>query len=592
MKQFFKTVFASAFGVLIAAGVIILVGVFMIIGLVSSSSESAYKPKDDTIMKIDLKGSFPDQSASNSFSELLGLAEGNSLSLNQMTQAIRRAKRNDKIKGIYIEANGISSGVANLQALRKELADFKESGKFIYAYGDSYSQGDYYVCSIADSVFLNPLGSVALVGLASQGMFFVELSEKIGVKMEIFKVGTYKSAVEPFIEKKFSEANREQINSYMGSIWGSITSAIEESREIQADSLNSYLNNGLAMGEATNAIAYKLADQLCYRFEVENKLKALLGQEAESKLKTASPAKVASIEVKEKEHKDKVALLYAEGTIKEKGSSTIPGMPSDETVINEELAVQIRKLQFDESVKAVVLRVNSPGGSAYISEQIWKAVVDLKAVKPIVISMGNLAASGGYYISCGASKIFAEPTTLTGSIGVYGMFPNFSGILGKIGVTTDIVKTNTYSDLGDDLRPMREDEKALIQKSVESTYALFLKRCAEGRGKTVEEINVIGQGRVWSGEQGVELGLVDELGGIREALKSAAELAELTDYSVMLADAPKDFFTKMMEKKLDEVKLSVIKSVMGEEYTLFRTINRMKNETGILARIPHEMELN
>ena len=586
MKQFFKTVFASTLGVLVALGIVTMGSIFFIIGVAASADGSSeYKPDKNTVFKLSLDGVLVDQAVKNPFSELMG-ESSNQMAVSDVIKAIRRAKANDNIKGIYLEAGSLSTGFAGIEAIRRELEDFKDSGKFIVSYGDYYTQGAYYLCSVADSVFLNPQGSVSLVGLASQGLFFTGLAEKIGVEHYIFKVGTYKSAVEPFFLKKFSDANREQLTSFLGSVWGNLTTAIEKSRNISSDELDRYLNEGLAMGQASNAVDYKLADGLRYRYEVENCVKEMAGQDVKGKLKTAGVDKIVSIKVKEKDSGNKIAVLYAEGEIRDDDSSS--PFSADEQVISEEMA---RKLKDDDDVKAVVFRVNSPGGSAYISEQIWKEVVELKAKKPIVVSMGNYAASGGYYISCAANKIVAERTTLTGSIGVFGVVRNFTGTFDKVGVTTDIVKTNTFADLGDISRPMREDEKALIQRGVEQTYDLFLTRCADGRGMTKAEIDSIGQGRVWTGEQALERGLVDQLGGMDDAIKEAATLAELTDYSVIVADGPKDFFTKFMEKQMDEAKVSIAKSVMGEEqFKLFSTIRRAETESGIIARMPFDIK--
>lgn len=587
MKQFFKTVFASVLGVLIASGVLIIICVCFFIGLAASSGgSSVYSPDENTVFKISLKGSLSDQVSKNPFAELMGESD-DQLSITDVIKAIRLAKSNDKIKGIYLEAGHLSGGFAGLEAIHRELKDFKSSGKFIVAYGDEYTQGDYYLCSVADSVFLNPQGIVGLVGLASQGMFVTGLAEKLGVEHYIFKVGTYKSAVEPYFLKKFSDANREQLTALLGSVWGNITTSIVENRNISVDELNRYMNEGLALGVAKNALDFKLVDGLRYRFDAENSVKALAGLSEKDKLKTAGVDKMVTIADKTKEKKEKIAVLYAEGVIREDNSSP---MNMNVKTISEKMATELRKLKEDEDVKAVVFRVNSPGGSAYISEQIWKQVVDLKAVKPIVVSMGDYAASGGYYIACGASKILAERTTLTGSIGVYGVYRNWAGTYDKVGITTDVVTTNTYADLGDDTRPMREDEKALIQRNVEQTYDLFLGRCADGRGKTKAEIDSIGQGRVWTGEQALERGLVDQLGGMDDAIKEAALLANLTDYSVITAAGPKDFFTEFLEKKMEEAKVSMIKSTLGEEYQLFNAIQRAKTEKGILARMPYETQ--
>ena len=588
MKQFFKTLFASTLGVLFAIGILFFVGMFSLIGIAASSGNSAiYTPNKNSVLKLNLNGSIAEQAVENPFAQLMG-ETAQEMSLENIIKAIRKAKNHPDIKGIYIESGFFSGGMASLEAISRELIDFKKSDKFIIAYGDMYTQGGYYISSVADSVFVNPQGSINLIGLASQGMFFTGLTEKLGIEHYIFKVGTYKSAVEPFFLKKFSDANREQLNSFLGSAWKKITGDIKESRNITTADLDRYLNEGVANDEAQKTIDFKLADGLRYRYEVENTIKAMAGQEGDEKLKTADFNKVSTIESKEKVYDDKVAVLYAEGEI----NVDMPMNPltGGGKVISEKMAAELRKLKDDDQVKAVVFRVNSPGGSAYISEQIWKEVVELKARKPIVVSMGDYAASGGYYISCAANRIFAEHTTLTGSIGVFGVVRNLAGTMEKIGISTDMVKTNTYADLGDMSRPMREDEKALIQRGVERTYDLFLTRVSEGRGKTKAEIDSIGQGRVWTGEQALERGLVDELGGIDDAVKAAAELAKLDKYTLTVAGGPKDFFTELLEKQMEDMKVRVVKSALGENYTLFNRIEQAKSINGIVARMPYTVE--
>lgn len=590
MKQFFKTVFASVLGVLIASGIIIFGMFCFVIGITASmgSSSSAYVPDKNTVYKISLKGTLSDRTEQNPFAQLMGGSDKEQLSLSDLLKSIQIAKENENITGIYLEAGNLSAGSASISAIRRALKDFKESGKFVVAYGDMYTQGSYYLCSMADSLFMNPQGAVGLVGMASQGLFYTGLADKLGVEHYIFKVGTYKGAVEPLFLKKFSDANREQISSFLNSIWGNVTKEIEEDRSIAAEDLDRFINDGLAFSRAEDAVSYKLVDSLCYRYEAEKIVKNLAGQGENDKLKTASTSKILNIQNKAKDKKDKIAVLYAEGEITE--STTSSPLSVSEKSITEKMADELRKLKDDKDVKAVVFRVNSPGGSAFISEQIWKQVIELKKEKPIVVSMGDMAASGGYYISCGANKIVAERGTLTGSIGVFGVIRNMTGLFDKIGLSTDMVKTNTYSDLGDASRPMREDEKALIQASVERTYDTFLTRCADGRGLTKATIDSVGQGRVWTGEQALERGLVDKLGGLDTAIEEAATLAELTDYSVTTVSGSKDFFTQFMEEQFGEMKIKLVKSMLGEDYGMFRALNRMKAEEGIRARLPFDVK--
>ncbi|MDD4516103.1 signal peptide peptidase SppA [Massilibacteroides sp.] len=587
MKQFFKNVFASTFGVLIGVTIMVSVAVFgLFVSIASSSGDSEYKPKKNTVFKLSLDGEIVENNVTNPFLELMG--EKESLSLSKILRSIRVAKENDNIKGIYLEMGQTSVSPATASAIRDALGEFKESGKFIVSYSDAYTQGGYYIASMADSVFVNPLGNIYLTGLSSIGIFYPELAEKVGVKYEIFKVGTFKGAVEPYFLKKYSDANREQITSFQQSIWKNMTSAILQSRRISEERLNEFINDGHFIDKAETALEYQLVDAIRYRYEAENAVKALAGQAEEDKFKTADVSQMSRIKDKTKVKEDKIAILYAEGIIQESSGSSSFGM--DEQTISEKMVDEFRKLNDDDEVKAVVFRVNSRGGSAYISEQIWKQVYELKQKKPVVVSMGSYAASGGYYISCAANQIVAEPTTLTGSIGVYGIIPNFTGTAEKIGVTTDVVKTNELADLGNLTRPMTDQEKALIQANVERTYDLFLTRCAEGRGMTKEEIDFIAQGRVWTGEQALERGLVDKLGNVGTAIETAAELAELEDYSVFAYNANKDFFTELLEKQLDEMKINLIKNTLGEKFELFKVLYNAKPQEGIQALSPIELQ--
>lgn len=586
MKQFFKMMFASALGVFVAVGLISIVFIFTIIGIASSiNSTPDYSPKSNTVYKLTLDGSLSDNTEENPLAMLMGETE-KALSLKDILSTIQTAKENKNISGIYIEAKSLSAGSASLEAIRRALTDFKESGKFVIAYSDNYSQGCYYLCSVADKVFLNPQGTLGLVGMASQTMFYKELLKKVGVDMMIFKVGTYKGAVEPFMLDKLSDANREQIQSYMSTIWDNVTSGIAESRNISTEDINNFANLGYAFASAEKTVECKLVDELKYRPEAEEYVKGLAGQ-SDKRLQTADITKIKSIKTINREKADRIAILYAEGEIKPEVSSSPYNV---EQAITEKVATELIKLKNDDNIKAVVFRVNSPGGSAFVSEQIWRQVIELKKVKPIVVSMGDVAASGGYYISCAASKIIAEPNTLTGSIGIFGIFPNVTGLFNKLSLTTDIVKTNAYADLGDMSRPMREDEKVLIQSFVERGYETFLARCADGRGMSKEAINEIGQGRVWTGEQAKERGLVDELGGINKAIETAASLADLSDYSLTYVSGTKDFWKEFIEKQLGEVKVSIVKSVLGDEYEYFKNLSNIKTTTGVQARLPYDVK--
>lgn len=586
MKQFFKMMFASALGVFVAVGVMMVLSIFVLIVVVSSiGNRPAYTPKPDTVFKIQLDGALSDYVNENPLALFMGEGE-NKLALNDVLSSIRKAKENNNIKGIYLESGNLVTGSASLKEIRGALEDFKESGKFVVAYADNYSQGNYYLCSVADKVFLNPQGMLGLVGLASQTMFYKGLLDKIGVDIQVFKVGTYKGAVEPFMLDKLSEANREQIQSYLSSVWQTITEGIADSRKIALTDVNHFANEGMAFSSPDKAVECGLVDELKYRPEAETYVQERAGQGG-AKLRTADLNQLKSMPEVTKEKKDRIAILYAEGEI----MPDTPASPYDmEQRITEKMAAELIKLKNNDEVKAVVFRVNSPGGSAFVSEQIWRQVVELKKVKPIVVSMGNVAASGGYYISCAANKIVAEPNTLTGSIGIFGIFPNVSGLLRKLALSTDLVKTNTFADLGDMSRPMTADEKTLLQGYVERGYETFIDRCAQGRDMTPEAVNAVGQGRVWTGEQALERGLVDELGGIETAVRTAASLADLSDYSVLEVSGSKDFFKDFIEKQWGEVRLSMVKSVLGDEYGYFQQMQTVKSARGIQARLPFDMQ--
>ncbi|MDR1224451.1 MAG: signal peptide peptidase SppA [Tannerella sp.] len=589
MKQFFKMMFASVLGVFIGLGIFMLMGFFMFVGMVSSisSSSTAYVPKnDEKVFQLPVKGSLTEVTSESRFGNLFG--SENSFSLKDILTAIKDAKENDKIEGIYLDVSYLSTGTANIDVMRRALTDFRESGKFIVAYADNYTQKGYYLSSVADKVFLNPQGLLQLTGLASQTVFYKGILKKAGIEMQIFKVGTYKGAVEPFMLDKLSDANREQITSYQQCIWNNIVDNIASARNISKENVNDFIDRGFMFSSAEKAVECGLVDGLKYREEAENCIKELTGVESGKKLKTVSLAKMKNIKKKAPVKKaDQIAVIYAEGEITD--SDNTPKY-SDANYITEKLVDELIKLKKDDKVKAVVMRVNSPGGSAYVSEQIWKQVHDIRKDKKIVVSMGNVAASGGYYISCAADKIISEANTLTGSIGVFGIFPNATGLFDKMDLTADVVKTNIYSDFGDISRPMREDEKMLMQGYVEYIYDVFLTRCSEGRGVAKEEINDIGQGRVWTGEQALERGLVDETGDLNRAIEVAAELAGLTDYSVKTVLGSSDPFTEYLKKQMGEMRTSVIKNALGEDMELFRILQTVRHASGIQARLPYDFK--
>ncbi|WP_314791310.1 signal peptide peptidase SppA [Tannerella forsythia] len=590
MKQFFKMMFASTLGFFVGLMLAGMIAIVFMIGMVAglgSNSQAVYTPKaENSVFKIAFEGDIRELAEENPFTNLLTGREPD-LSLRDLLKSIRHAKEQESVKGIYLDMGVFSGGTASLDAVRRALMDFKESGKFIVAYADNYTQGGYYLASVADKIYLNPQGILGLTGLSSRTMFYKGLLQKIGVEMMVFKVGTYKGAVEPFIADKLSDANREQITSYQNSIWGNITKGIAKSRNITVEDVNRFADEGAFFASPEKAVEYKLIDELKYRSEVEKYLIEQSGQTGD-KLKTVGLSNMKNVKKTEREYRNKIAIVYAEGEIMQQIISS--PYSGNFPCISEKINDDLRKLADNKDVKAVVLRINSPGGSAYTSEQIWKQVYELKKKKPVVVSMGSVAASGGYYIASGASKIIAEPNTLTGSIGIFGMFPNTAGLFNKLALTTDIVKTNRYADFGDPARPMTDDEKALIQGYIERGYDTFLTRCSEGRGVSKADIDSIGQGRVWTGEQALKIGLVDELGGIERAVELAGELAEIYNYNIMEVSTDHDFLKELLEKQIEVVKQSVVKDMLGDEYEHFRTLRKVKATYGIQARIPYDLK--
>jgi protease-4 len=586
MKQFFKMLFASVIGTFIGIFCITTMFVAVLLAGLSSASKVSYIPgKHENILKISMRGAIDDYTEENPLSILLG--DEPALSLKDILAAIDRAKVNVHIKGIYLDIGIFSTGTASLDAIRRALKDFRESGKFVVAYADNYTQGGYYLASVADHVYLNPKGVLILQGLSSETMFYKGLLQKAGIEMEVFKVGTYKGAVEPFISDRLSDANREQITSYMGGIWKNVVNGIAAARNIKASDINHYADEGLFFADPSVAVECGLIDSLAYRFGVETRLKELSGQTS-SKLETLNVSEMIKVKASKREYRNKIAVIYAEGEIS--GSIDMPYLVAQKN-ITEALAGKLRELEHNEEVRAVVMRVNSPGGDAYVSEQIWRQVAMLNQKKPVVVSMGSVAASGGYYISCAARKIVAESNTLTGSIGIFGIYPNISGLLGKLDLTTDVVKTNRYADLGEMSRPMTGEERALIQAYVERGYELFLSRCAEGRHMSRDSVDAIAQGRVWTGEQALALGLIDELGGIDRAISLAVELANIYNYTLIDVSLSENSLKDILQRQLGKAKISIAKEVTGsEEYEFFSLLRQIRTAYGVKARIPYDMK--
>lgn len=591
MKDFFKFTLTTVTGIILSSIVLFFIGIMVIFGIVSSSDTETVVKKN-SVMMLDLNGILVErtqESLENVLSMLTG-DNSNVYGLDDILASIKKAKENENIKGIYIQASALGSPYASLQAIRNALTDFKESGKFIVAYSDGYTQGLYYLSSVADKVILNPKGMIEWRGIASAPIFYKDLLQKVGIEMQIFKVGTYKSAVEPFIATEMSPANREQVTEFIGSIWGQVVSGVSDSRNISPDSLNAYADRMLMFYPAEESVKCGLADTLIYKNNVRDYLKQLANVDKDDRLPILGLDDM--INVKKNVPKDKsgdiVAVYYASGEITDQSGSAA----SEDGIVGNKVIRDLRKLKDDKDVKAVVLRVNSPGGSAFASEQIWHAVKELKAEKPVIVSMGDYAASGGYYISCVADTIVAEPTTLTGSIGIFGMVPNVKELADKVGITYDVVKTNKFADFGNLMRPFNNDEKALMQMMITEGYDTFLTRCAEGRHMTKEAIGKIAEGRVWTGETAKKLGLVDELGGIDKALDIAVKKANLNGYTVVSYPEKKDFLSTLLDTKpTNYVESQLMKSKLGDYYKDFSLLKNLSERSMIQARVPFELNI-
>lgn len=585
MKDFIKFTFASLLGVVLAGVVFTILGIVTMVGMVASS-DTETTVKENSIFVLDLNGTLSERVQENPFQQLMG--EGfSAYGLDDILTSIKKAKEHENIKGIYLQASTLESSFASLEEIRHALADFKESGKFIIAYADQYTQSMYYLASIADKVIVNPQGSISWHGLASQTIFFKDLLKNVGIDMQIFKVGTYKSAVEPFIATEMSDANREQVSVFLNSIWKRLLEDVSTSRNIPEETLNAYADQVMDLKQAEEYVACGLVDTLMYKDGVLNYLKEISGREQDESLRTLSLSEMKN--VKRNTPKDKsgnmIAVYYAFGGIDDTTSS-------EEGINSQKVIKDLRQLREDETIQAVVLRVNSPGGSAYGSEQIWHEIELLKAEKPVVVSMGDYAASGGYYISCNADCIVANPTTLTGSIGIFGMFPNMEGLLtDKLNLHFDLVKTNKFADMGDISRPFNADEKEAMQNYINNGYKLFVKRCADGRGMSTEAIEKIAEGRVWTGATAKELGLVDELGGLEKAIEIAAQKAEIENYSIINYPSKGNVFSSLLEQGKDDYINGQMKDALGEYYYYLQFVQNLKEADRIQARMPFDIRI-
>ena len=590
MKKFFKTTLACMLALLIVGLILPIVGISIIAGVVASSGADSTIEKN-SVLFLDLNGVIEERAVENPLASIMD-SELKTYGLDEILAAIKEAKANENIKGIYLQAGAVegASG-ASLEEIRGELASFKESGKFIVAYGDQYSQELYYLATVADKLILNPQGNIGWHGLASTPVFYKDLLEKIGVEMQVFKVGTYKSAVEPFIATEMSDANREQLTEMLDSTWDELLTAVSASRGVSKEKLNGYADRFMDFCPAEEYVACGMADTLLYKDGVQAYLKSLTGIDGDDDLNLVTMEtmkerlKLNKI-VEDAADKSKVAVFYAFGEIDGSASSL------DEGINSKKVIKELRELREDDDVKAVVLRVNSPGGSAYGSEQIWREVTLLKAAKPVVVSMGDYAASGGYYISCAADCIVASPITLTGSIGIFGVIPSAEKLLKeKVGLDFDVVKTNPMADFGNMSRTFTPQERVVLQNYINNGYALFLKRCADGRGVAVEDIAKVAEGRVWTGSKAKEIGLVDELGDLDKAVAIAAQKAGLADYSVKVYPEEKGLVEKIMDTKKEDYMETMARGTLGGYYNSVKFIRNIGNCDHIQARLPFELNI-
>lgn len=592
MKDFLKIMLASALGFVIANILFSIIAMIFVFGAMGSfigsmSTGEKYILQENTVLNLRLNGPITERAPEEDpFTSMIGSDRPSPMGLNDIVSAIRKAKNNDKIKGIYIDSRSVSASMATLAEIRHELENFKKGGKFIVAYADSYTQGGYYLASVADKVAINPQGALDLHGLASIPVFYKDALDKLGIEMQIFKVGTYKSAVEPFTQNEMSEANREQVSAFLNDSWSFLKKDLAESRSLTTADIDMLANTLPVLQSTDFLLSSNLVDTLVYETEMKNYLRSLLNIDEDAKIPSATVANMKSVTTKTVRKTDNtIAILYANGNIiSGTGSSNI----QDKYMVD-----QIEKLRKDKEIKAVVFRINSGGGSAYASEQIWKAITDLKEEKPVVVSMGDLAASGGYYIACNADKIVAQPTTLTGSIGIFGAIPNFEGSAKKLGISTDEVKTNEFSDFGNLTRPFNEKEKQMLQTMVERGYDLFLTRCAEGRNMPKDSLAFYAEGRVWTGNQAREIGLVDELGGIEKAIEIAAEMANLgKSYVVFEYPKLRSRIEELINPKKEELVARTMKEYLGESYEMFMLLKDIKEQDYIQARIPYELNIH
>lgn len=591
MKTFWGSFLGALTGIIVTFILAIFLFIAMIVASVSQLPMQAEKPikvKTNSVLHIKLNHTIVERSSKNPFEDFSFFDDLKNLplGLNDIIANIEKAKDDENIKGIYLDITSIPAGIATVEEIRNALLDFKSSEKFIVAYSEEYAQGAYYLATTADKIYLNPEGMVDFRGLNRQIMFYKNLLDKLEVNMQIFRHGKFKSAAEPFFLDKMSKENREQILGYLRPIWNHVLTGISRQRNIPIDELNRYADQML-ITDAESALQYKLVDRLVYKDEMLEVLKELTGVKSENKINYVEMRKYTRApKVKSESYtSNKIAVVYATGSIES-------GEGDDNTIGSEKISKALREARTDSTIKAIVLRVNSPGGSALASDVIWREMVLAKERKPVIVSMGDVAASGGYYISCAAHTIVAHPNTITGSIGVFGILPNAKNFFSnKLGITVDTANTNKHADIGSLFRPVTQDEGAVIQKWVEDVYSDFIKKVGEGRGMTVAEVDSIGQGRVWSGEDAKKIGLVDELGSLKDAIALAAKKAQLKEYKILELPKQKEPFEEIFEEIFDESMWieKKLKQEFGSSYENYRQLKNILHYQGVHMRLPYDI---
>ena len=589
MKDFFKNVFATFVGLFLFVLVTLLLGFVCIFGMVLSS-ESTTEIKNNSVLVINLSGPLNERTEENVITKFVGKT-ANETSLEDVLSGTEKAKADKNIKGIYLEAGVfVPNSYAALQEIRDALIDFKKSNKWIVAYGDSYTQGTYYLASVANDVYLNPQGMLDWHGLSTQRIYLKDMLAKFGVKVQVSKVGTYKSATEMFTGDKMSDADRQQTSAYLNGIWKYLLKGVGESRNIPIAKLNEYADSVITFANPTDYLKMKLIDKLLYTDQVRNEIKKRLGIASGDDINQVSLADLKTVKADKKGNE--IAVYYAYGDIVD---APISGTSlSQHNIVGKDVCKDLKELMDDDDVKAVVIRVNSGGGSAFASEQMWHQIMELKKVKPVVVSMGGYAASGGYYMSVPANWIVAEPTTITGSIGIFGMFPDFSGLASeKLGIKFDEVKTNKNGTFLSPMRPLTPDEMRMLQVYIDRGYNTFKDRVAQGRKLTMQQVETIAQGHVYTGEDALKIKLVDELGGLDKAVQKAVQLAKIKDYYTKNYPAPVNWLDQIFGDYVQDNYLSEqLHSSLGMLYQPFSILRTLNQQSAIQARIPYFININ